>query len=438
MNALEQWIDRQYRLSAQAMLRSLSRVDLVKERPGFGQSIRAQKGSVLASPILGAYDPDPDYFFHWFRDSAIVIDALRLLHADGTLGEQALTYFADFVHFSLALNTLDGRSLVATRNWRGAVRADFEQFVRSDEDLAGAHGEAIVSETRVNPDGTLDISKWGRAQNDGPPLRALTVLRWLQRVNLAPALCASAGELLRSDLAFTRAHWRDACYDIWEEEKGQHYYTLCVCAGALEAGADWHEAKHEPALAEDSRVQAKAIRDLLHGYWLQTAGYYRSRILELGRASAKELDIAVILAPVHAPSEAVTHSVRDPKMHATLDALDALFVTHYPINHARPPQRGPAMGRYAGDVYYSGGAYYFSSLGAAEFCYRAAIGSAAADGWVARGDRYLETVRAYTPQDGQLSEQFDQKTGEQTSAKHLAWSYAGLISAVTARRACIK
>ena len=75
MTALEQWIERQYRHSAEAMLRSVSAVQLVKERPGFGQSIRARKGSVIASPVLGSYDPDPDYFFHWFRDSAVVIDA---------------------------------------------------------------------------------------------------------------------------------------------------------------------------------------------------------------------------------------------------------------------------------------------------------------------------------------------------------------------------
>jgi glucoamylase len=51
-----------------------------------------------------------------------------------------------------------------------------------------------------------------------------------------------------------------------------------------------------------------------------------------------------------------------------------------------------------------------------------------------RGDAYLETVRAFTPADGEMSEQFDRKTGQHTSAKHLAWSYAGFITAVEARR----
>jgi glucoamylase len=36
-----------------------------------------------------------------------------------------------------------------------------------------------------------------------------------------------------------------------------------------------------------------------------------------------------------------------------------------------------------------------------------------------------------------MSEQFDQRTGEQTSAKHLAWSYAAFISCAAARRGAL-
>jgi glucoamylase len=96
------------------------------------------------------------------------------------------------------------------------------------------------------------------------------------------------------------------------------------------------------------------------------------------------------------------------------------------------------MGRYAGDVYFSGGAYYFSTLGAAEFCFLAAAHDAAASKWIKRGDAFLETVRAFTPENGELSEQFDQRSGAQTSARHLAWSYAAFISCVAARRAVIR
>jgi glucoamylase len=433
MQSLDQWIDRQYLLAGAAMLRSVSPVDLVKSRPGFGQAIRAKKGAIVASPILGAYDPDPDYFFHWFRDSAIVIDALRLLYQDGSLGDEALVHFDDFVRFSLALQDLDGRALASDARWRTRVAPEFEKFVRTDADLCSAHGASIASETRVNPDGTLDISRWGRPQNDGPPLRALALTRWLRGAHLAPQSRLAATQLLRSDLAFTCDRWREPCYDIWEEEKGLHYYTLCVAAGALEDGAAWLDQHGDGSMAQAARTQVIAIRQMLDGYWLEREGYYRSRILQAGVHSSKELDIAVILAAIHAPSAAPAHSVHDARVHATLKRLEELFAKDYPINRGRG-ERGPAMGRYAGDVYYSGGAYFFSTLGAAEFCFRTARASRDAAAWIARGDCYLQTVRAYTPASGELSEQFDKETGQQTSAKQLAWSYAAFISCIAARR----
>ncbi|MGH8323827.1 MAG: glycoside hydrolase family 15 protein, partial [Steroidobacteraceae bacterium] len=309
---------------------------------------------------------------------------------------------------------------------------------------------------RVNPDGTLDISTWARPQHDGPSLRLLALLRWVRDVSLDPGLHEVAAALIRADIAFTRGRWRIPSVDIWEEEKGQHYYTLRVAARALEEGAGWLEAhgdgdgdgaghghgqedsENDARLAQLCRADAAVILRVLDGYWLADAGHYRSRVLESAARSTKELDIAVIFAAIHAGGDDQTHSVHDPRMQATLSRLEALFDAEYPINRNRPAARGPAMGRYSGDVYYSGGAYYFSTLAAAEFCFRAAVGPHVGrndgEALIGRGDAFLETVRAFTPPSGAMSEQFDQKTGAQTSARHLAWSYAAFISCVVARR----
>src|SRR5262249_50433910 len=151
-----------------------------------------------------------------------------------------------------------------------------------------------------------------------------------------------------------------------------HYYTLCVSAAALREGAEWLDSNGENELAGSYRREAQVIHRMLDGYWLPEAGHYRSRVLTTGARSAKELDIAVILAAIHALGDSSTHTARDPRMHATLDRLESLFEAAYPINRNRPVHRGPALGRYAGDVYFSGGAYYFSTLGAAELCFLAA------------------------------------------------------------------
>jgi glucoamylase len=254
-------------------------------------------------------------------------------------------------------------------------------------------------------------------------------LRW----GRSTALDDEAAELIRTDLSFTLNHWRKPSYDIWEEESGQHYYTLCVSAAALSEGAEWLEAGGDRVQADACRAASTEIRRVLDEFWSPDEGYYRSRMLASGARSTKELDIAVILAAIHARAEPL-----DPRMLATLVRLEALFDAEYPINHGRPPERGIAMGRYAGDVYFSGGAYYFSTLGAAELCFRAAAGREDALTWVTKGDAFLATVRAFTPPNGELSEQFDRRTGSQTSAKHLAWSYAAFISCVTARQAVVR
>lgn len=412
-------------------------MDIVKTRPGFGQTVRAHRGAVVASPVLGSYDPEPDYFFHWFRDSAVVIDALRLLYEHASLGEQALGHLDDFVRFTLSLSTLDGRALVADPCWRAAVAPDYVKFLRSDADLGRAHGEAIAGETRVNADGTLDISSWPRPQHDGPALRVLTLLRW-SRLPAVTAAARGLSEQLHADLGFLSRHWHEASYDIWEEELGRHYYTIRVAAAALAQGAAWLASRGDAAAAHACEGAAWRARESLEEFWLPGEGYVRSR-LDVGHVDStaartgKELDIAVILAAVHAGS-AGAHSAEDPRLQATLARLESLFDGLYPINRDRPAGRGVAMGRYAGDVYYSGGAYFFSTLGAAEFCFRAAIAGPDRAAWMRRGDAFLETVRAYTGADGEMSEQFDQRTGQQTSARHLAWSYAAFISCVQARR----
>jgi glucoamylase len=478
----ESWVDAQARRSAKGMLDSISPLTTVKHRPGFGQTMRPVAGAIVASPVLADWDPDPDYFFHWFRDSALVIDALRSLYADRLVdserpqgraapspppegdekaqggpafSHEALRHLRDFTRFSLGLTRLDGRIDAAVPDRHARVSPEFLQFARDDADLARAHGDAVAGETRVNPDGTLDISRWARPQHDGPPLRALAMLRWVAEGSLAAPLLTEAAELIRFDLDFTLRHARKPSYDIWEEEVGHHYYTLRVSAAALAEGAAWLAGQGDLPEARRCQDESQAILGLLDGHWLEgddgAPGHYRSRMRPDGQfGSAKSLDIAVILSAIHSfGSPAAVHGVADPRTQATLKRLEALFDAAYPINQGRAPGHGPAMGRYEGDVYHSGGAWYISTLGAAEFCFRAAMsvigaagtptvddapGSDAGD-WFARGDAYLATVRAYTPASGDLSEQFDQRTGEQTSAKHLAWSYAAFISCARARRA---
>jgi glucoamylase len=400
MTALDAWIDVQRGHAIAGLLRAIS-PQITKTRAQFGQVIIPKKGSVVASPVIASYDPDPDYFFHWYRDSALVMDALRLVQGDVPDARQ---HFRDFVRFSLDLAKLDGRDSPSG----GQAQTDpaSARFLRRD--IAAAHGDAIPAETRVNPDGTLDITDWPRPQYDGPALRALTVLRWGAETD-------AENDLLYADLQFVLGHARKPCFDIWEEEVGRHYYTLRLCEAALQEGALWLLVR-EPVMAAYCRAEAAILAELAEDYWSVADGFIHSRVLEKG-FSSKNLDMAVILAANHAAVPP------DTRLTATLDRLAALFGARYVINQG--VKVGPAMGRYADDAYYFGGAYYFATLGAAEYCYRA--------GDEAQGNAFLETVRRFAPADGMMAEQFDQNTGAPASARDLAWSHAAFLTCTAAR-----
>ena len=70
------WIEAEYRIAAEHMLRCISATAVAHHRPALGQFIRPARGSVVASLEPGSYAREPDYFFHWFRDAALVMGAL--------------------------------------------------------------------------------------------------------------------------------------------------------------------------------------------------------------------------------------------------------------------------------------------------------------------------------------------------------------------------
>jgi glucoamylase len=455
--ALDGWIDEEAHFAVGAMLRAVSATNLVKERPGFGQRVVPRPGSVLASPIPAAYDPDPDYFFHWFRDSAIIIDALRVAQAEGFEKQTTVERLREFVDFHQALRKLDGREFARRGRFREKVQASFLQYVRPDHELATVFGETVLGEARVNPDGTLDFTQWARPQNDGPALQVLTLTRWRDaRTDLDDALQAAMLDLVMGDLDFTQTHATERSFDIWEEESGYHYYTQLVQAEALARGAELLEDRGDAIRARACRSLVGELGPRLEAYWSAEYGHYRSRTGVVGGVPGKALDIAVILGVLHAGRTLGAHSVLDPKAQATLTALEDLFGAEYPVNQARPADQGPAIGRYATDTYYGGNPWYLATLAAAEFYFKLAIallsgaplaeadenarfrerlrGKSPANAAFERGAAFMRAVQAYTPPSGDLSEQFDRATGAQTSAKHLAWSYAAFITAAASRR----
>jgi glucoamylase len=422
---LPTWIARQVRCSTVAMERAISATQLTRRRDKFGQVIVPAKGSVLASPAIGNWNPEPDYFFHWLRDSAIVMRTVAELLDAATAQERACwnEHFEQFIRFSLKLSRLDGAAFVDRCDYRQATQPEFRKFLRPASEIRALTGDRLFGEPRFNPDGSIDILRWSRPQHDGPALRALACLRYLAAGGTSTDELAA---LLRLDLDFTVRHAGESCIGPWEEsdEHAHHYYTALVQLGALVHG----RAFLDP---EQSAAEEQKLRAGLDQHWSERHQVYMA--IRPARADSADdlVDAATLLAVLDADLPDGAHSVADPRVHQTQNFIENLFAREFPINRGR---EAPALGRSRGDRYFGGGAWYPTTLASAGLCYRrvqrAGQNRAAL---IARGDAFMATVHDMTPADGALSEQVDRITGKQTSARHLTWSYAAFISTARLR-----
>jgi glucoamylase len=426
-NAFATWIASQAQRSIAAMEHAISATNLTRRRENFGQVIVPAKGSVLASPVVADWDPEPDYFFHWLRDSAIVMRVVAALMRDGATEHERARWrrhFDDFVTFSLALSKLDGAELVMHGRYRQAARHGFRKFLRPDAEVRTLAGDILLGEPRFNPDGTIDVFRWSRPQYDGPALRALACLHYL---NAGGPPSDALAALLRLDLRFTVRHAGRRCIGPWEEpgQNTHHYYVALVQLGAL---------VHGRAFADDAGAWNGAeqkLRVALARHWSEPHRVYTAIRPAAGDRADDLIDAAQMLAVLDADLPDGPHSVLDPRVHETIDAIEDFFAREFTINRGRA---APALGRYKGDRYFGGGAWYPTTLAAAALCYRRARqpGQDRA-GLRARGEAFMATVRALTPADGALSEQVDRASGAQASARHLTWSYAAFIAAARER-----
>jgi len=334
-------------------------------------------------------------------------------------------HFDDFVHFSLALGNLDGAACLARNRHREMTDPASRKFLRDDDEIRVLAGDKLLGEPRFNPDGTIDIFRWSRPQYDGPSLRALACLSFLAAGG-QPA--DELVQLLKLDLDFTRRHAGHRCIGPWEEpgQNSHHYYVALVQFAALVHGRAWAgNAGQEWEAAE------RTLRGALEQHWSETHQVYVAMRPAPHGSADDALDGAFLLAVLDADLPNGPHSVLDERVRTTQTAIEDFFKREFPINRMRA---APALGRYRGDRYFGGGAWYPITLAAAALNYRRArLPGQDRGALIERGDAFMATVRDLTPEDGALSEQVDRATGKQTSARHLTWSYAAFIRAARAR-----
>jgi len=385
-------------LAEKYLLQNISRVD-------------TPKGFVVASPTK----TDPNYYYHWVRDAALTMQSLSITKTSNYYQPLVLNYIM--------------------------LESEHQKINKLSDQ----------GEPKFNPDGTAFSGPWGRPQNDGPALRALTLIKQANFLILqnrqsdalklyAPVLPAKSP--IKIDLEYVSNHWKTSDFDLWEEVKGNHFYTRSVQAYALAQGADLARKLKDLEAAKWYEQQSKQIHAALGLHWSVEKSIYQATLNSSAfrRKNNKEsgLDSSVILAVLHTHNLSSSYGFLDEKIMATFNQLEKKFKNLYPINQEvmTPPDGWPilgaAIGRYPEDIYFGGHPWYLLTSGFAEFCYRYALLSnvtSVKNRWKLKGDQFLARVIFHLDAQGHQSEQFNKITGAQLSAQDLTWSYAAYLTA---------
>ncbi|OCL04422.1 carbohydrate-binding module family 20 protein [Glonium stellatum] len=400
----------------------------------------ASSGIVVASPSTS----DPDYFYTWTRDSALVFKAL----VDQFIATGNTTLQSEIDNYISA-----------------------QAYLQTVSNLSGGLTTGGLGEPKFNADMTAFTGSWGRPQRDGPALRATAMIaysRWLVANGYTSTATNVVWPVINNDLSYVTQYWNQTGYDLWEEVSGSSFFTIAVQHRALVEGNTL--AGQLGKTCANCVSQAPQILCFLQSFW--GGSYIISNINVNNGRTGK--DANSILGSIHtfdpaAGCDDVTFQPCSPRMLANHKVVTDSFRSIYTINSGIAEGTAVAVGRYPEDSYYNGNPWYLNTLAAAEQLYDALyqyntlgsititstslafwqdIYSSATTGTYSSSsstftaltnvlktyaDGYVAVVQEYTPSSGALSEQYSKSDGTPLSASDLTWSYASFLTMVAAR-----
>lgn len=420
--------------------------------------IYSKAGAVIASPSHGGPSFSMDYQLHWTRDAALTMAEVVNLYAqaDAKTKLQLKMYLKNYITFEQTIQ---------------------QTALKSNSDLG---------EPKYNVDGTVWSLKWARPQNDGPALRALTMIALANlfiQENEQKELQDSLLTLIETDLDYIISHWQTTSYDVWEELAAEdHFFNKMVQRKALYQAATLFKKLGKIEQAENYSKTAAQINQSLEKHWNANRGYLveslTSQDIKGGGLNSAIL-LGILYGDIHKSQD--HFALDNDDVLSTVSYLRNMFAHFYKLNTANP-KKHPLIGRYTSDVYDGnlfayGNPWFLTTNALAQYYYSLAtilikkgvinitkqnipffkqLNPAILNpekivlaknrekfysvihSLMMAGDNLLLTIKNYSACYSKnncfhLSEQIDRSSGAQASAKDLTWSYATLLSAMQAR-----
>jgi glucoamylase len=356
----------------------------------------ARAGAVIASPSQHV----PNYYFHWVRDAALVMDIwMRQLEGSPrTLPverlEKLMWDFVDFSYFGLSVPTLTG-----------------------------------LGEPRYYVDGTANLEPWARPQNDGPALRASLMIRfakYLISTGREAVVKSYVWPVIVQDLKYVGHEVSASSFDLWEEIRGDHFYTRITNRAALLSGSEMASQMGDVAGSAWLSTQAKIAESLVLNHFNDKNGQIIENINRVDGIYYKDsgLDVATVLGVLHTLKYPMI-ALNNGYLERTVEKIDTSFRSIYSINSTFS-DLGTAIGRYPEDQYYGGNPWFLATMALAEYHYLR--------NELHTGDQYMKRAQFHADRRGHMSEQMHRDNGYMISARDLTWSYAAFLTAYEARQ----
>ncbi|KAG5421358.1 SGA1 [Candida metapsilosis] len=357
----ETWLEIQQNTSLHAILQNIN-----------------SDGVIVASPSR----QNPNYYYQWIRDSAITVRTLISYLEDLYESNANVSQLSNQVANLIELYVLNSYCLQRTPNRSG----NFSNW-------------AGLAEPKFNVDMTAFDDSWGRPQRDGPGLRAMTIIQFVDYLNRTnnevshpelKDLKYIYKEIIKPDLQYICQYWNETGFDLWEEVDSIHFFTSLVQLKALQMGIRWsryfndEEGGFTSRLVDSFDILKRHVNDDFGFTSLETNHVVESpQLLESGERFG--LDIASILAVIYthenddkeeqteeAQSRPIPFTLFNPYVLNSISGLIFDMRQRYPINENR---FGVALGRYPEDVYNGvgtseGNPWFIATATASEFIYQ--------------------------------------------------------------------
>jgi glucoamylase len=367
-------------------------------------------GMVVASPSRN----NPDYYYDWVRDTA-------------------LTYSALIDYYELKKDPKIKKMIFT---WIEA-----ESFRQKQPTFTG------LGEPKFFVDGSGYTGGWGRPQNDGPALRAISMIKFANQLikegNQDYVLKVlyhgplSTDSVIKKDLEYTARHWREPCFDLWEEENGVHFYTLLSQHTALQEGAKLALELGDHEASAFYKRESILIGEKLRSEFLDDNVGIKATLQKVNGGlpyKHSNLDVAPLLALLHNYPFQKLFGFRSIPVRRYIQKLTDTFMGLYVVNKAYP-DLGVGLGRYPEDRYDGyqtsgvGNPWFLSTLALGEY-YCLSKKETKSFKYDELIEKQFSRVLFHSDRKGGLSEQFNHMNGYMQGAPELTWSHSAFMTAM--------